>query len=133
MAVASAISNRSVCAICQDEILPDDDISKLNCDHEYHRDCLQPWLDANHDICPLDRGRITSINGITTELSEEEDGHDHIHAIEVQNPLMEARTLYQRSIRVFHDLSIDSDELFEHKEPKIYQLIFFSIFSPPRS
>lgn len=92
MATASAaISSRPVCAICTEEILADANISKLNCNHKYHRDCLQPWLDSNyHKICPLDRGRITSINGIATEHAEEKDGRARAHGIEVQNPLMES-------------------------------------------
>lgn len=46
--LASAYEARPVCAICTDDILPDDIVSKLNCNHQYPRDCLQPWLDANH-------------------------------------------------------------------------------------
>ena len=125
MADASATSNRLVCAICIEEILPDANISKLNCNHEYHRDCLQPWLDANHDICPLDRGRITSINGIATEQSEEKESPTHV--IEVQNPLREARALYQRSIRAIHNPSIHSADPLEQQAAKV-QSIFSSIF-----
>jgi hypothetical protein len=79
--------------MCQDEILPDANISKLNCNHEYHRGCLQPWLDSNHNTCPLDRAKITSINGSATEHAEEKESHAYVHGIEVQNPLMEARAL----------------------------------------
>lgn len=123
MATASAAtSSRPVCAICTDEILPDANISKLNCNHEYHRECLQPWLDTNHDTCPLDRERITSINGIATAES-----HAHVHGIEVQNPLMEARALYQRSIRVIHNPSIHSADPVERQAAKV-QSVFFSIF-----
>jgi hypothetical protein len=129
-ASSSATSNRPVCAICQDEILPDANISKLNCNHDYHRDCLRPWLDANHDTCPLDRVRITSINGIATEHVEEKESHAHVHAIEVQNPLIEARALYQRSIRAIQNPSIHSADPVERQAAKV-QSIFFSIFRPP--
>lgn len=133
MATASAAtSNTPVCAICTEEILPDAKISKLNCNHEYHRDCLQPWLDSNHDTCPLDRGRIISINGIATEHAEEEDAP--VHGIAVQNPLIEARALYQHqlSIRVIHNPSIHSADPVELQTAKV-ESIFFSIFRPPQS
>lgn len=54
------------CAICQEPMEPSSAIFKLNCNHKYHKDCLQPWLNSDnkdHDTCPLDRKKITSING----------------------------------------------------------------------
>lgn|GEM_PF-5165648 len=131
MATASAtISSGPVCAICIEEILPDANIYKLNCNHEYHQDCLQPWLNTNHNTCPLDRGRITSINDIATQHAEEEENHAHVHGIEIQNPLMEARALYQRSIRVIHNPSIHSANPVEREAARV-QSIFSSIFRPP--
>ena len=104
---ASAAAERPVCAICTDEILPNANVSKLNCNHQYHRDCLQPWLDLNHDTCPLDRRKIMSINGIALERPEMK-GHDLselFHMIVVANPLREVQTLYQRLIGVVQNPS----------------------------
>ena len=120
-------SSRRVCAICQDEILPDANISKLNCNHEYHRDCLQSWLDNNHNTCPLDRGRITSINGISTEHVEE-NGH---YRIETQNPLIEARALYLQSIRVVHNPSIHSVDSVERQAARVQAISFFVVRPTP--
>lgn len=125
---SSATSNRTVCAICQEEILPDANISKLNCNHEYHRGCLQPWLDSHHNTCPLDRGRITSINGMVTEYAEERE-NAHVHAIGVADPLMEARALYLLSIRIIHHPSIHSADPFQRQAAKV-QSIAFSRFRP---
>ena len=127
--MATATLRISVCAICQDEILPNANVSKLNCNHESHRDCLQPWLDSNHDTCPLDRGRITSINGIATEQAEEKESP--VPVIGVENSLREARALYQRSIRAIHNPSIHSADPVERQAAQI-QAIFSSIFGPPR-
>ncbi|MBP9842314.1 MAG: hypothetical protein KBC64_07845 [Simkaniaceae bacterium] len=125
---APAAAASPVCAICTDDILPDDIVSKLNCDHQYHRDCLQPWLDSNHDTCPLDRGRITSINGVAVEEPEVEH---HVHVVAVENPLREAQALYQRSIRVIRNPSIHSADPVERIAAKT-QLAFFSmLFGPP--
>lgn len=123
----SAAATRPVCAICTDDILPDAIVSKLNCDHQYHRDCLQPWLDSNHNTCPLDRGRITSINGVAVE--EPEVKH-HVHVIAVENSLREAQALYQTSIRVIRNPSIHSADPVERTAAKT-QSVFFSIFGRP--
>lgn len=107
------------CAICTDDILPGAIVSKLNCNHEYHRDCLQPWLDANHNTCPLDRSRITSINSIP--LEQPEIGND-IPVMEY--PLIEAQALYQRNIRVIQNPSIHSADPVERMAAKTQAVIF---------
>lgn len=50
------------CAICLEEIEKDSPQSILNCYHLFHTACINRWLEG-HTTCPLDRGRITSING----------------------------------------------------------------------
>jgi hypothetical protein len=123
-ATSASTSSRSVCAICTEEILPDANIFKLNCNHEYHQDCLQPWLDSNHNTCPLDRERITSINGIPRVHAEEEDGRAHVDGIEVQSPLMGARALYQRSISVIRNPSVHSTDPVERTAAKVQSVLF---------
>lgn len=95
-------SERPVCAICIEKIQPEDNVSKLNCDHKYHKDCLQPWLDARQNTCPLDREKITSINGIPFEQPEKKVS---VHQTGLEWPLEEDLTLYQRNIRVTHNHS----------------------------
>lgn len=126
---ASAVAERPVCAICQDDILPNANVSKLNCDHQYHRDCLQPWLDANHNTCPLDRKKITSINGTATAIEQPEESEEHFHLVVIESPLREARALYQ-SIRAIHNPSIHSSDPVERTAAKT-QSVFFSIFGRP--
>lgn len=126
MATTSAVtSSKPFCAICTEEILPSANISKLNCDHEYHQDCLQPWLDANHNTCPLDRERITSINGIPIERTEEEVSYAHVHGI--QNSLIEARPLQERNIRVIQSPAILSADPLERQAARV-QLISNATF-----
>ena len=51
----------SKCSICQDKLLnsEDDYVVKLNCNHFYHKGCIEKWitLSKNSD-CPLCRENI---------------------------------------------------------------------------
>ena len=51
----------NVCSICLDEFKEDDILKKLNCEHIFHKDCLEPWLNNNNRNCPLCRTDINII------------------------------------------------------------------------
>ncbi|MBM3191264.1 MAG: hypothetical protein FJZ63_01245 [Chlamydiae bacterium] len=57
------VGEKSTCVICQDDIQSNAPVSILNCNHKYHQECLNLWLARKNPTCPLDRTRITSING----------------------------------------------------------------------
>nr|CAN72494.1 hypothetical protein VITISV_037014 [Vitis vinifera] len=40
------------CCICQEEYADDDDIGKLDCEHEYHVACIREWL-VQKNSCPI--------------------------------------------------------------------------------
>ena len=61
-AISSNPDNRPLCSICLEDIQHEALTYRLNCNHEYHRDCLELWL-YRQNTCPLDRSIITSING----------------------------------------------------------------------
>lgn len=42
----------AVCSICIDEYEEGDVVSVLPCKHEYHRECIEPWLQM-HRNCPF--------------------------------------------------------------------------------
>jgi len=49
------------CSICLEEFKNEDILKKLNCDHIFHKDCLQPWINNNNNnkTCPLCRRVVT--------------------------------------------------------------------------
>ena len=44
------------CSICLERFKLDDMINKLNCNHMYHKECLDSWIQNNN--CPLCRSII---------------------------------------------------------------------------
>lgn len=44
------------CSICLERFKLDDVVNKLNCNHMYHKECLDSWIQNNN--CPLCRSII---------------------------------------------------------------------------
>lgn len=64
--MVSSITNGADCSICH-RTLGEGLVTQLNCGHEFHRSCIDPWICACRNAsrpptCPLDRGRIRTIN-----------------------------------------------------------------------
>ena len=74
--MASAPSSAAyfpVCRLC-DRRLSNYSSLQLDCGHQYHHNCLQPFLNRHLPVCPLDLQRITSINGKSiTPLAEKKE------------------------------------------------------------
>ena len=45
------------CSVCLEDFKEGDTIKKLNCNHIFHKDCLEPWLNENNN-CPMCRQNI---------------------------------------------------------------------------
>ena len=45
-----------ICSICLDEFVINDEINKLECEHKFHKECLDDWFTNNN--CPLCRKLI---------------------------------------------------------------------------
>lgn len=45
------------CSICQDAIKKGEQCRKLKCNHIYHIDCIDPWLQKNMN-CPMCREKV---------------------------------------------------------------------------
>ena len=44
---------QAVCAICLEEFQVREFLRVLPCDHEFHRDCIDPWLKKRSRFCPI--------------------------------------------------------------------------------
>ncbi|XP_032934326.1 E3 ubiquitin-protein ligase RNF43 [Catharus ustulatus] len=49
---ASSCSSAPVCAICLEEFSEGQELRIISCSHEFHRECVDPWLHQHH-TCPL--------------------------------------------------------------------------------
>jgi E3 ubiquitin-protein ligase RNF13 len=48
----------SPCTICLEEFRAGDKVKALPCGHEYHRECIDPWLLEKSSLCPLCKQNI---------------------------------------------------------------------------
>lgn len=48
--------NEGVCSICLENFLINDKVNKLSCNHIFHKNCLDSWIQNNN--CPLCRKNI---------------------------------------------------------------------------
>lgn len=51
-------SDNELCIICQEDIEPETMIKQIKCGHEFHIDCLRPWLTQKSIKCPICRAEI---------------------------------------------------------------------------
>ena len=66
------------CSICTDDlkikpkkwcVKNNKDIKTLECNHQYHRECIDTWLE-NHNTCPLCRQEVKTVSEITVSSNE---------------------------------------------------------------
>lgn len=50
----------SPCTICLEDFKPGDKLKVLPCGHEYHKECIEPWLLEKSSLCPLCKQNITA-------------------------------------------------------------------------
>ncbi|XP_035383170.1 E3 ubiquitin-protein ligase RNF43 isoform X1 [Electrophorus electricus] len=80
---ASACSSNSspVCAICLEEFLDGQDLRIISCMHEFHRECVDPWL-LQHRTCPLCMHNImgAELNGRQSQRGRLQPPPEHSQA-----------------------------------------------------
>lgn len=69
----------TTCSICCEPWRPGDVVQTLlpGCGHEFHRDCLSPWLGAKSNACPLCRAELpTDDHAYEARKERERDARD---------------------------------------------------------
>ena len=59
--LGDSTSPADTCSICRSDYATNDELRCLPCGHDFHVDCVDPWLKIN-TTCPLCRGDIRSSN-----------------------------------------------------------------------
>ncbi|KAI8802443.1 hypothetical protein BJ742DRAFT_833088 [Cladochytrium replicatum] len=65
---ASMIAKQVDCTVCQEDFVPEEEVTRLPCEHYFHPPCIEQWLKINGS-CPVCR---FSLNGETEETPEDE-------------------------------------------------------------
>lgn len=124
MSLSISIDRTIRCTTCTEEIKGDATAYMLDCGHQFHKSCLQPRLDVNHDTCPLDGKKITSINGIPLYRPESKET---VQQVASEGPLVETRGLHQRNVTLIRNPSINSANQMEKTAAKTQALFFSTI------
>lgn len=71
----------SSCIVCMSSMEDRDEVRELcNCEHVFHRDCLDAWIGQSQSTCPLCRsellGPASTITATTPNFDDKEGGRD---------------------------------------------------------
>ncbi|EED18541.1 RING finger domain protein, putative [Talaromyces stipitatus ATCC 10500] len=76
------------CPICTDDFVKGQDVRLLPCNHQFHPECIDPWLINVSGTCPLCRIDLNPVNSETAEDADsntEEGETQHIDAVDPSN------------------------------------------------
>uniref|UniRef100_A0A8B9QIW4 RING-type E3 ubiquitin transferase n=1 Tax=Apteryx owenii TaxID=8824 RepID=A0A8B9QIW4_APTOW len=133
---ASSCSSAPVCAICLEEFSEGQELRIISCSHEFHQECVDPWLQQHH-TCPLcmfnildsvDQAAVPSSRltprdmepGRRLHLFRQHPGHALYHL---------PHAFPQRNLRSFPPESAHSNPFF--RSPELSQLDFSTIHYMP--
>ena len=57
------------CFICMENFVENEVITKIKCDHIFHKDCIKPWLCKQSTKCPICRVEVDKGTPIFNNLS----------------------------------------------------------------
>ncbi|GMI69537.1 hypothetical protein HRI_000623000 [Hibiscus trionum] len=68
-------STSAECAICLECIEGSEEIRELgNCNHMYHRECIDGWVDQGHETCPLCGRKLLPFEAVAAAEDKEVKG-----------------------------------------------------------
>ncbi|KAG0046986.1 E3 ubiquitin-protein ligase rnf13 [Gryganskiella cystojenkinii] len=65
------------CAVCLEEFASGEEIRTLPCHHEFHCECIDPWLTRKSSTCPLCKFECMPSGSDTSETAETTEGEEH--------------------------------------------------------
>lgn len=77
-----------VCAICLENLQPEDDIRALSCKHVFHDECIRLWFTSRKASCPLckhDYYTGPRQSNEPTETAQENDNGENSAAVDEEN------------------------------------------------
>ncbi|NXA54620.1 RNF43 ligase, partial [Nothocercus julius] len=135
---ASSCSSAPVCAICLEEFSEGQELRIISCSHEFHRECVDPWLQQHH-TCPLcmfnilarDSVEPAAVPGSRLTPRDMEPGRRlHLFRQHPGHALYHLPHAYpQRNLRSFPPEAAHSNPFF--RSPELSQLDFGTIHYVP--
>ncbi|OMO57544.1 Zinc finger, RING-type [Corchorus olitorius] len=59
----AAESDHPTCIVCLNGVEPSDEVRELgSCNHVFHKDCLDAWIDHGNVTCPLCKSKLSNNN-----------------------------------------------------------------------
>uniref|UniRef100_A0A8C0AXA5 RING-type E3 ubiquitin transferase n=1 Tax=Buteo japonicus TaxID=224669 RepID=A0A8C0AXA5_9AVES len=130
---ASSCSSAPVCAICLEEFSEGQELRIISCSHEFHRECVDPWLQQHH-TCPLCMfnilGRGTAAGSRLAPQDMEPGRRLHLFRQHPGHALYHLPHAYpQRNLRSFPPEPAHGNPFFH--SPELSQLDFGTIHYMP--
>ncbi|NWW91596.1 RNF43 ligase, partial [Rhynochetos jubatus] len=135
---ASSCSSAPVCAICLEEFSEGQELRIISCSHEFHRECVDPWLQQHH-TCPLCMFNILARDSMDQAMAsgsrlvprDMEPGRRlHLFRQHPGHALYHLPHAYpQRNLRSFSPEPAHGNPFFH--SPELYQLDFGTIHYMP--
>ena len=62
--------NFEKCIICMEKYVLNDEVETLPCFHIFHKDCIEHWLKAGKDTCPICKNKVNN-NDLDNDFNDE--------------------------------------------------------------
>uniref|UniRef100_A0A663MQE8 RING-type E3 ubiquitin transferase n=1 Tax=Athene cunicularia TaxID=194338 RepID=A0A663MQE8_ATHCN len=125
----SSCSSAPVCAICLEEFSEGQELRIISCSHEFHRACVDPWLQQHH-TCPLCMFNILAAGSRLAPRDMEPGRRLHLFRQHPGHALYHLPHAYpQRNLRSFPPDPAHGNPFFH--SPELSQLDFGTIHYMP--
>ncbi|XP_049346419.1 uncharacterized protein LOC125810964 [Solanum verrucosum] len=76
--------SNAACAVCKDEILSTEKVTRLPCSHYYHCDCIVPWLNIRN-TCPVCRHELPTDDADYERENGRSAGPGHVNDFQLES------------------------------------------------